>query len=54
LGEWAARHAPDLPGIAPRKLQHLNDDRLGRCLDRLFDGMHGLLVTTVVRQVGEK
>jgi transposase len=37
VGEWAARHAPELLGLAPAQLPALNDDRMGRCLDRLFD-----------------
>jgi transposase len=36
LGEWAARHAPDLLGLDSGQLVHLNDDRVGRALDRLF------------------
>jgi transposase len=37
VGEWAARHAPGLLGLTPEQLPALNDDRVGRCLDRLFD-----------------
>jgi transposase len=37
VGEWAARHAPGLLGLTPAQLPSLNDDRVGRCLDRLFD-----------------
>jgi Domain of unknown function (DUF4277) len=37
FGEWAARHAPDGLGLIPTQLPSLNDDRVGRCLDRLFD-----------------
>jgi len=51
LGEWAQRHAPDLTGIPPSKLKHLNDDRIGRCLDRLFDGLSSSLVMNVVQHV---
>jgi transposase len=51
LGEWAQRHAPDLTGIATSKLKHLNDDRIGRCLDRLFDGLSSSLVMSVVQHV---
>ena len=36
VGEWAQRYAPDLLGITSSKLKHLNDDRVGRALDRLF------------------
>ena len=37
LGQWAELYAPDLLGLQERDLKHLNDDRIGRCLDRLFD-----------------
>ena len=36
VGEWAARHAPEALGFADTQLPSLNDDRVGRCLDRLF------------------
>ena len=35
----------------PGDLANLNDDRIGRCLDRLFDGLEADLILTVVRQV---
>jgi transposase len=37
VGEWAARHEPSLLGLAENQLAALNDDRVGRALDRLFD-----------------
>ena len=37
VGEWAARHEPELLGLASAQLAALNDDRIGRALDRLFD-----------------
>jgi transposase len=36
VGEWAARHAPEALGFTENQLTSLNDDRVGRCLDRLF------------------
>ncbi|PYV13256.1 MAG: IS1634 family transposase [Acidobacteria bacterium] len=36
IGEWAARSAPEALGFADSQRPSLNDDRLGRCLDRLF------------------
>jgi transposase len=36
VGEWAARHAPDLLGLATTEIDRLNDDCVGRALDRLF------------------
>jgi transposase len=36
IGEWAARFDPAVLGFADDQLPSLNDDRVGRCLDRLF------------------
>jgi transposase len=56
VGEWAARHAPALLGLTPEQLPALNDDRVGRCLDRLFDADIPSLtlaaVTHAVREFG--
>jgi Domain of unknown function (DUF4277) len=38
VGQWAAQYNPDLVGLSTRQIGSLNDDRLGRCLDRLFQG----------------
>lgn len=51
VGEWAARHAPDLLGLKPREINLLNDDRVGRALDRLFLVDAPSLVLAVVRHV---
>lgn len=51
VGEWAARYAPDLLGLSPEHLDHFNDDRLGRCLDRLFATNLPDLILAVVRHV---
>jgi transposase len=37
LGEWAARYEPAPLDLADDRLGALNDDRVGRALDRLFD-----------------
>jgi transposase len=47
VGEWAGRHAPDLLGLSEPQLAALNDDRIGRCLDRLFRNDCGSLALTV-------
>jgi transposase len=47
VGEWAAGHAPDLLGISQEHISSLNDDRMGRCLDRLFQNDCGSLALTV-------
>jgi len=51
LGEWAERYAPNLLGLTQRQLGQLNDDRVGRSLDRLFDATTPQLLMDVVRQM---
>jgi transposase len=51
VGEWAARFPPDLLGLREQDLSRLHDDRLGRCLDRLFEGIGPTVIMAVVRQV---
>jgi transposase len=54
LGEWAARHAAELLGLTPAQLPSLNDDRIGRCLDRLFDAdVPSFTLAVVVHAVRE-
>ncbi len=56
VGQWAARHAPELLGLTSEQLSALNDDRVGRCLDRLFDAdipsLTLAVVTHAVREFG--
>jgi transposase len=47
VGEWAARHDPDSLGLSERQIASLNDDRVGRCLDRLFQNDCGSLALTI-------
>jgi len=54
VAEWAGNYAPDLFQLQPDELRHLNDDRVGRCLDRLFAALDSELVMAVVRQVVEE
>jgi len=54
LGEWAERYAPDLLGMTTGQLGKLNDDRIGRCLDRLFEAATPQLIMDVVRHVVEE
>ena len=51
MGEWADRYPPDLVGLAAPAGEALQDDRLGRCLDRLFESNQHELVLAVVRHV---
>lgn len=48
LGEWAAPFDPALLGLDPGETELLNDDRVGRALDRLFDADRASLLTEVV------
>jgi len=51
LGEWAEQYAPDLLGLTTKQLGQLNDDRVGRSLDRLFDATTPQLLMDIVRQM---
>ena len=46
--EWAARVEPALLGVAEGEAALLNDDRVGRALDRLFDADRAALLTDIV------
>jgi transposase len=54
IGEWAARFDPQALGFTDHQLPSLNDDRVGRCLDRLFQSditsMVLALATHVIRE----
>jgi len=51
VAEWARDFAPELFDLRPDQLQHLNDDRIGRCLDRVFLALDTNLVMAVVTHV---
>ncbi|MBI4603847.1 MAG: IS1634 family transposase [Planctomycetes bacterium] len=51
VGEWASRIASDLLALNPTDIPHLNDDRVGRCLDRLFESDFASIVLAVVVHV---
>jgi transposase len=51
VGEWAALFPPDLLGLHTQDFARLHDDRLGRCLDRMFEGIGPTLIMAVVRHV---
>ena len=48
LGEWAAAYQPGLLGLGPGDVDALNDDRVGRTLDGLFDADRATVITGVV------
>jgi transposase len=51
VGEWAALFPADLLGLRQQDLARLHDDRLGRSLDRMFEGIGPTLIMAVVRHV---
>ena len=51
VSEWAALFPPDLLGLRAQDLSRLHDDRLGRCLDRMFEGIGPTLIMAVVHHV---
>ncbi len=54
VGEWAARHEPRLLGLSDAQVAALNDDRIGRALDRLFDtNIPGLALNVAAHAIRE-
>ena len=51
VGEWAARYAADAVGLTQREIGRLNDDGVGRALDRLFMADVPSLVLAVATHV---
>ena len=51
VAEWARNYAPQLFGLQEENLKHLHDDRVGRCLDRVFATLDSNLILDVVRHV---
>lgn len=54
VGEWARLFRPELLGLSAHQIVSLNDDRVGRCLDRLFEADCPGLVMAVTRHVVEE
>ena len=48
LGEWASAYDPAPLGLSSGDVAAFNDDRVGRCLDRLFDADRASLLTETV------
>lgn len=51
VGDWSTHFAPDLLDLYHDEWSMLQDDRLGRCLDRMFDGAGPEFILAVVRHV---
>jgi len=54
IGQWAAAFVPELLQLREDQLKSLNDDRVGRALDRLFDANFLDLVMDITRNVIEE
>ena len=51
VGAWAARQAPDLLDLTDEQISHLNDDRLGRALAKLFAAAEPAFFVALTRHV---
>jgi len=51
VAEWARNFGPELFDLWPDDLEHLNDDRVGRCTDRVFTALTTSLIMDVVTHV---
>lgn len=49
--EWALNFGPELFDLWPDDLAHLNDDRVGRCLERVFEALSTNLIMDLVTHV---
>ncbi len=50
IGQWSASFVPELLNLRDDQLRSLNDDRVGRALDRLFDVSFPQFVMAVTQQ----
>ena len=51
VAEWARNFGPELFDLWPHDLEHLNDDRVGRCTERVFMALETNLIMDVVTHV---
>ncbi len=51
VAEWACNFGPELFDLWPEDLKHLNDDRVGRCLESVFGALTTGLIMDVVTHV---
>ncbi|EQD75426.1 transposase IS4 family protein, partial [mine drainage metagenome] len=54
MGKWVSSIEPSLLGITANQTDHVNDDRMGRTLDMLFDVDRGSMLVEIVKNVIEK
>ena len=48
VGDWARPYHPEVIGLSPKQVECLNDDRVGRALDTLFDADRASMMTEIV------
>jgi transposase len=48
IGEWSSKYAPSLLGVSQDQLRVINDDRIGRVLDSLYDADRSSMLTEIV------
>ena len=48
IGEWVDQFPAELLGISGKDAMHINDDRIGRSLERLFDTDRSSLMTEII------
>ena len=51
VAEWAREFDPGLFDLQPEQIKQLNDDRVGRCLERVFRALNTNLIMDVVTHV---
>ena len=51
VAEWARNFGPELFDLWPDDLKHLNDDRVGRCTERVFIALETSLIMDIVTHV---
>lgn len=51
VAEWASNFGPELFDLWAEDIEHLNDDRIGRCLDRVAASLDTNLIMDVVAHV---
>jgi transposase len=51
VAEWARNYGPECFDIWPEEFDYLNDDRLGRCLEQVFEALETNLIMDVVTHV---
>ena len=54
IGRWASSIEPALLDIPAGQADHINDDRMGRALDLIFDADRGSMLVEIVKNVVEK